>query len=203
MCVLKQRGSDVFIRGTFIGNIHQDPSILPTLWWWRWCGVCGKCKMCAYISVNISSLCCVSVQGWAVDGCPASSMSCPLPPLRGADWACSAHPGPLIGRTDAGCSLWAAAPARTPPPTGWRPAAQPEGSVTRSVVRQSLEHFQTTWCCSTCIPHVWWSVLRNACYTRPPTGPEPDAPTEEWCHGAVSPNEEEGGREEVNWVCWC
>lgn len=32
MCVLKQRGSDVvFIRGTFIGNIHQGPSILLTL----------------------------------------------------------------------------------------------------------------------------------------------------------------------------
>lgn len=32
MCVLKQRGSDVFIRGTFIGNIHQEPSILLTLY---------------------------------------------------------------------------------------------------------------------------------------------------------------------------
>ena len=32
MYVLKQRGSDVvFIRGTFISNIHQDPSILLTL----------------------------------------------------------------------------------------------------------------------------------------------------------------------------
>lgn len=31
MCVLKQRGSDVFIRGTFIGNNHREPSILLTL----------------------------------------------------------------------------------------------------------------------------------------------------------------------------
>lgn len=31
MCVLKQRGSGVFIRGTFIGNNHQEPSILLTL----------------------------------------------------------------------------------------------------------------------------------------------------------------------------
>lgn len=31
MCVLKQRGSGVFIRGTFIGNNHREPSILLTL----------------------------------------------------------------------------------------------------------------------------------------------------------------------------
>lgn len=32
MCVLKQRGRDVFIRGTFIGNIHQESSVLLTLY---------------------------------------------------------------------------------------------------------------------------------------------------------------------------
>ncbi len=57
-------------------------------------------------------------------------MSCPLLPPRGADWACSAPPAHLIGQTDAGCSLWAAAPARMPRLTGSRPAAQPEGLVT-------------------------------------------------------------------------
>lgn len=30
MCVLKQRGSDVFIKGTFISHIHREPSVLLT-----------------------------------------------------------------------------------------------------------------------------------------------------------------------------
>lgn len=110
---------------------HPSSCTVWWWWWWWWYRVCGDIS-------SIYPLCrlfIVSVQGWVADGCPAVSMSCPLRPPRGADWACSAPPGPPIGQTDAGCSLWAAAPARTPRLTGWRPAAQPEGPVTRLVVK--------------------------------------------------------------------
>lgn len=67
-------------------------------------------QICVYPAVCVSVLWSVSVRGSEVDGCLVFSMSCPLLPPPAADWARSFPPGPLIGQTDAGCSLWAEAP---------------------------------------------------------------------------------------------
>lgn len=151
-------------------------------------------------------VCVLSVQGRAVDGCPASSTSCPHPPPRGADWARSDPPRPPIGRTDAGCSLWAAAPARTPPLAGWRRAAPPEGPMSQTIQHRtgpvqtkyppplSLRVDFEPFAYSTCVPHVWWSALHSACCTRPPESPEPGAPTAGRCHGAAWPSDGERKR---------